>query len=89
MTDRKRSAISGKFVTTEHADAHPDTTVSERRAASELDHMREARDNARAEVERLTGRIEAAKQIGLQTHLGRPWADVLTDVLRTLDGKDL
>lgn len=32
MPDRKRSAISGKFVTTEYADAHPDTTVSERRA---------------------------------------------------------
>ena len=41
------------------------------------------RDNARAEVERLTGQIEAAKRIGL-THLGRAWADVLNDVLRAL-----
>lgn len=50
----------------------------------ELAHMTEARDNARTEVERLTGQIEAAKRIGL-THLGRPWADVLNDVLRALD----
>mgnify|MGYP000396767095 CR=1 FL=1 len=28
---------------------------------------------------------EAAKRIGLGTHLGRPWASVLTDVLRALD----
>ena len=49
----------------------------------ELAHMTEARDNARAEVERLTGQIEAAKRIGL-THLGRPWADALNDVLRAL-----
>ena len=48
-------------------------------------HMTEARDNARTEVERLTGQIEAAKRIGLGAHLGRPWADVLNDVLRTLD----
>ena len=53
-------------------------------AADELAHMTEARDNARTEVERLTGQIEAAKRIGL-THLGRPWADVLNDVLRALD----
>ena len=50
---------------------------------AELAHMTEARDNARAEVERLTGQIEAAKRIGLGT-LGRPWANVLNDVLRTL-----
>lgn len=55
-------------------------------AADRLAHMREARDNARAEVERLTGQIEAAKRIGLG-HIGRPWADVLTDVLRALDGE--
>ena len=53
--------------------------------AAELAHMREARDNARAEVERLTAQIEAAKRIGLGTHLGRPWASVLNDVLRALD----
>ena len=56
-------------------------------AATELAHMREARDNARAEVERLTGQIEAAKRIGLGPHLGRPWASVLNDVLRALDGE--
>ena len=48
-----------------------------------LAHMREARDNARTEVERLTGQIEAAKRIGL-AHLGRPWANVLNDVLRAV-----
>lgn len=53
--------------------------------AAELAHMTEARDNARAEVERLTAQIEAAKRIGLGTHLGRPWASVLNDVLRALD----
>ena len=52
-----------------------------------LAHMTEARDNARAEVERLAAQIEAAKRIGLGTHLGRPWPSVLNDVLRTLDGQ--
>ena len=56
-------------------------------AATELAHMTEARDNARAEVERLTGQIEAAKRIGLGTHLGRTWPSVLNDVLRALDGE--
>ena len=41
--------------------------------------------DAAAEVERLTGQIEAAKRIGLG-HLGRPWASVLNDMLRALDG---
>ena len=45
--------------------------------------------DARAEAERLAARIEAAKQIGLGTHLGRPWADVVNDMLRALDGKAL
>ena len=52
-----------------------------------LAHMAEARDNARAEVERLAGLIEAAKRIGLGTHLGRTWPSVLNDVLRALDGE--
>ena len=39
-------------------------------AATELADMREARDNARAEVERLTATVDAAKRIGLGTHLG-------------------
>ena len=56
-------------------------------AAQRLAHMTEARDNARAQVERLTGRIEAAKRIGLGTHLGRTWPGVLNDVLRALGGK--
>ena len=56
-------------------------------AATELAHMREARDYARAEVERLTAQIEAAKRIGLGTHLGRTWPGVLNDVLRALDGE--
>ena len=62
---------------------------ADREAAAEsaLAHMREARDAARAEVERLTGQIEAAKRIGLG-HLGRPWASVLNDVLRALDGTE-
>ena len=54
-------------------------------AAQRLAHMTDARDNARAEVERLTGQIEAAKRIGLGTHLGRTWPGVLNDVLRALD----
>ena len=121
MTDRKRSAITGEFVTAEYAEKHPDTTISEQRdrLAGLLDetrrsgcaveiagvriapcdergqtadmralaHMTEARDNWRAEAKRLAERIEAAKQIG--THLGRPWADVVNDMLRALDGKDL
>ena len=53
-----------------------------------LAHMTEARDNARAEVGRLTGQIEAAKRICLGTHLGRPWHAVLDDVLRALDGAE-
>ena len=42
--------------------------------------------DAAAEVERLTRQIEAAKQIGLGTHLGRLWVDVINDMLRALDG---
>ena len=42
--------------------------------------------DAAAEVERLTARIEAAKRIGLGTHLGRLWVDVINDMLRALDG---
>ena len=53
-----------------------------------LAHMTEARDNARAEVGRLTGQIEAAKRICLGTHLGRSWHAVLDDVLRALDGAE-
>lgn len=54
---------------------------------AELAHMTEARDNARAEVDRLTAQIEAAKRIGLGTHLGRTWPGVLNDMLRALDGE--
>ena len=54
---------------------------------AKLAHMTEARDNARTEVERLTGQIEAAKRIGLGTHLGRTWPSVLNDMLRALDGE--
>ena len=57
------------------------------RLLDHLVHMTEARDNARAEVGRLTGLIEAAKRIGLGTHLGRTWPGVLNDVLRALDGE--
>ena len=194
MTDRKRSANSGEFVTAEYADTHPDTTVSESRparaeehppesvltpeklaelqrlldrsasrpwewdddrarpglvthrgsillrcgalygppeheaalivaavnalpalldAATERDRLAALLDEprrsgcaveiagvriarlrakltaARDEAERLAARIEAAKQIGLQTHLGRPWANVVNDMLRALDGKVL
>lgn len=105
MTDRKRSAISGQFVTAEYADTHPDTTVSESRPARAeeqthaiealvdevrrtgcaveiagvriapcdergqtadtraLAHMAEARDNARAESERLAGLVEAVRAL--------------------------
>ena len=49
-----------------------------------LHYEGEACDNA--EIERLTGRIEAAKRICLGTHLGRTWPGVLDDVLRALDG---
>ena len=31
MNDRHRSAVTGKFVTAEHAEANPDTTVGEAR----------------------------------------------------------
>ena len=47
MTDH-RSAITGKFVTAEHAEANPDTTVSEqrtRRPATDYSDLR-----ARAEA---------------------------------------
>ena len=63
------------------AAASPDVVLG---MLNRLAHMAEARDNARTEVERLTGQIEAAKRIGLGTHLGCPWANVLNDVLRTL-----
>ena len=42
MTDRKRSAISGEFVTAEYADTHPDTTVSESRPARAEEHPPES-----------------------------------------------
>ena len=58
------------------------------RLLDRLAHMTEARDNARAEVERLTGQIEAAKRIGLGTHLGCSWSAVLDDVLRALNGAE-
>ena len=58
------------------------------RLLDRLAHMTEARDVARAEVERLTGQIEAAKRICLGTHLGRSWAAVLDDVLRALNGAE-
>ena len=60
------------------AAASPDVVLG---MLDRLAHMAESRDNARAEVERLTGQIEAAKRIGL-AHLGRPWANVLNDGLR-------
>ena len=44
MTDRHRDAITGQFVTAEHAQANPDTTVSE---------------SPCAECERLRGVMEA------------------------------
>ena len=53
-----------------------------------LDALAEDAENARAEVERLTGQIEAAKRIGLGSHLGRLWVDVINDMLRALDGND-
>ena len=46
------------------------------------------RDALRAGAERLTEQIEAAKRIGLGTHLGRLWVDVINDMLRALDGND-
>ena len=42
-------------------------------------------DRLRAEVERLTKQIEAAKKLGRAADRWRPPADVLNDVLRTLD----
>ena len=72
----------------------PSVSVADHMAAGKADlldrlaHMTEARDNARAEVGRLTGQIEAAKRICLGTHLGRPWHAVLDDVLRALDGAE-
>ena len=66
------------------AAASPDVVLG---LLDRLVHMTEARDNARAEVERLTGQIEAAKRIGLRAQRGRLWADVIDDVLRALDGE--
>ena len=50
MTDRKRSAISGEFVTAEYADTHPDTTVSESRPARAEERERLATDLTAAEL---------------------------------------
>ena len=66
------------------AAASPDVVLG---LLDRLAHMTEARNSARAEVDRLTGQIEAAKRIGLGTHLGRTWPGVLNDVLRALDGE--
>lgn len=59
MTDRHRSAITGEFVTAEHAATNPDTTVSE------------ARDHQPEPIVRTVGDL-TARHVGKRVR-GRTW----------------
>lgn len=67
MTDRHRSAITGEFVTAEHAAANPDTTVSESSSAEcerlrGVNHaLRVALDGANAEISELTAEVASIR----------------------------
>ena len=75
MTDRHRSAITGKFVTDEHAEANPDTTVSEspctecERLRGIIHAQKVAIDGYREEVERLRDELPIVRTVGDLTAL--------------------
>ena len=79
MTDRHRSAITGKFVTDEHAEASPDTTVSEspctecERLRGIIHAQKVAIDGYREEVERLRAAEPIVRTVGDLTarHVGK------------------
>lgn len=79
MTDRHRSAITGEFVTAEHAAANPDTTVSESPCAEcerlrGVNHAQKvAIDGYREEVERLRDGLAVVRTVGDLTarHIGK------------------
>ena len=59
-------------------------------AADRLAHMTEARDNARAEVERLSARVEAVRTAMQDGDCLDPWVGNyvrVTDIRRALDGE--
>ena len=80
MTDRQhRSAITGQYVTADHAAASPDTTVSES-PCTECERLRAvvhtqgvAIDGYREEVERLRGAEPIVRTVGDLTarHIGK------------------
>ena len=78
MTDH-RSAITGKFVTAEHAEASPDTTVSEspctecERLRAVVHAQKVAIDGYREEVERLRAAEPIVRTVGDLTarHVGK------------------
>ena len=98
MTRNYRDASTGQYTTAADAAARPGETVSEaidrlavgRGKAYDTDllrdrlaHMTEARDNARAEVERLTALLAEVRATAEHYH-GQAYADGSAAVLRIL-----
>lgn len=99
MSDRHRSAITGEFVTAEHAAANPDTTVSES-LCTECERLRGVihtqgvvLDGYLVEVERLRAAEPIVRTVGDLTarHIGKRVrlegsAVVLHSLAAALDG---
>ena len=81
MTDRHRSAITGKYVTAEDAKTNPDTTVRETRKAGKWRRRAEAAE----------AKLEAVREWYLRSEaLAQDWPDApdLAEVRAILDGTE-